>query len=55
MTAALISTVGGIVLMVLQMWAEYLKGAPERKKKADAITKRDMDELDAGMRRVDGL
>jgi hypothetical protein len=49
------SLVGGILLMLLQVWADYRKEAPARRAKANAITKRDLDELESGMARVDGM
>ncbi len=47
--------IGGILLAVLQVWGEYQKGAPARRAKANAIVTRDLDELESGMSRVDGM
>lgn len=46
--------IGALLTIGGQLLSEYLKNAPERKRKADALTNRSLDELDAGVERVRG-
>ncbi len=51
MLVSFLTTVLSLVGLIV---TEYLKGAPERKKKRDALTTRSLDELAAGVDRVRG-
>lgn len=55
MASGVLAIIGGILALAGQLLAEYFKGAPERKRQADAITQRDLTELERGMDAVDGV
>ncbi len=41
--------VGGFAMLLLQILTEYVKDAPERKAKRDAMVQRDIDVLDRAL------
>lgn len=47
--------IGGVIMLLLQLLTDYLKGAPERKAKNDALVHRDLDVLDAALSRERGM
>jgi hypothetical protein len=51
MLLSFLTTVLSLVGLIV---TEYLKGAPERKRKHDALTTHSLSELDAGIQRVRG-
>lgn len=53
MAAGVLAVLGGILALAGQLLAEYFKGAPERRRKADALAKLEADQTDDAMAAVD--
>ena len=52
---AFLALVGGLISLAVKMISQYVDDAPARKRQADAITQRDLTELESGMAAVDGV
>lgn len=59
MASGIVAIIGGILALVSQLLTEYYKGAPERKRKADALADIELAETRAAMatadRQLDGM
>ena len=53
MASGIVAIIGGILALVSQLLTEYYKGAPERKRKADALADIELKETQAAMAAVD--
>ena len=54
MATGLLAVIGGIIALVSQLLTEYFKGAPERKRKADALAQLERTHTQDAMAVVDG-
>jgi hypothetical protein len=53
MATGVLAVLGGILALAGQLLMEYFKGAPERKRKADALARLELDQTTTAMDTVD--